>query len=253
MLKQIKDTAKTVEILDVPFFSGSTSEAINLIKKGGLLTAPSGPGLANDLPSSPEYRRSLVSSDIVLADSGLLCLWTRLFSKKTLRRLSGLEFLREFLRCIDFLNDSTFWVMPDHVQSQKNCIWLKSEFGIDIGNDLIYVAPKYKSCSLIDDHALLARLDQLKPRYIFIQIGGGVQERLGIFLKENLTFKSSILCTGAALAFLSGCQVRIPNWADSIYAGWLFRCFTNPKIFLPRYLKAFRLLFLLFKYEKKSQ
>ena len=81
MLKQIKDTAKTVEILDVPFFSGSTSEAINLIKKGGLLTAPSGPGLANDLPSSPEYRRSLGSSDIVFADSGL-CACDTLFSKR---------------------------------------------------------------------------------------------------------------------------------------------------------------------------
>ena len=252
MLNQFKETANTETILNIPFFSGSISEVLKLTKKGGLLTAPSGPGLANDLPNSFEYRRSLERSDIVLADSGLLCLWSRFFSKKTLRRLSGLEFLSKFLQCIDFLNDSTFWVMPDYLQSQKNCAWLKKEFGADIDQGYIYIAPKYSSNSCIKDHALLTKIEQKQPKYIFIQLGGGVQERLGIFLKENLSYKTSIICTGAALAFLSGCQVRIPNWVDFIYMGWLYRCISNPKVFLPRYFKAFRLLILLFKCREKS-
>jgi UDP-N-acetyl-D-mannosaminuronic acid transferase (WecB/TagA/CpsF family) len=92
----------------------------------------------------------------------------------------------------------------------------------------------------------------MKPKTIFIQLGGGVQERLGLFLKKHLNYNPTILCTGAALAFLSGEQVYIPKWADELYLGWLLRCFFNPKLYLPRYLKAFRLIFLLLKYGAKN-
>ncbi|HAF58450.1 MAG TPA: hypothetical protein DCL00_02575, partial [Opitutae bacterium] len=90
------------------------------------------------------------------------------------------------------------------------------------------------------------------PGSVFIQLGGGVQERLGIYLKENLSYKPSIYCTGAALAFLSGQQVKIPRWADRLYLGWLFRCFFKPSVFIPRYTKALRLLMLLARYGDQS-
>jgi UDP-N-acetyl-D-mannosaminuronic acid transferase (WecB/TagA/CpsF family) len=55
----------------------------------------------------------------------------------------------------------------------------------------------------------------------------------------------SIHCIGAALGFLSGDQVNIPDWADRLFLGWLFRCLSQPAKFFPRYFKALRLLPLL--------
>ena len=54
----------------------------------------------------------------------------------------------------------------------------------------------------------------------------------------------------AAIAFLSGQQARIPLIFDKIYIGWLVRIIFNPFVFLPRYSKAFKLIFLM-KHIKK--
>jgi UDP-N-acetyl-D-mannosaminuronic acid transferase (WecB/TagA/CpsF family) len=102
------------------------------------------------------------------------------------------------------------------------------------------------------DKKLLESIEFNKPRVIFIQIGGGIQERLGLYLKSHLSFHPTIICSGAALAFLSGQQVRIPRWVDRFYLGWLLRCMSDPKTFIPRYFSAFRLVYLLFKYGKKK-
>ena len=55
----------------------------------------------------------------------------------------------------------------------------------------------------------------------------------------------------AAIAFLSGDQVRIPVWADKFYLGWLFRSFSEPKRFVPRYLDAFKLYPLMRRYRDR--
>jgi N-acetylglucosaminyldiphosphoundecaprenol N-acetyl-beta-D-mannosaminyltransferase len=241
-----------VQALGVSFYNGNLSDACELAKKGGLITAPSGPGLAQDLNRCPEYRRALECSDLVLADSGLLCLWKKWVEKKPLSRISGLVFLQGILNTIDWENNDTFWVMPDQEQAEANRDWISKTFGTSLSNSSIYIAPQYNKTGGISDPYLLAQIEESRPNTIFIQVGGGVQERLGLFLKENLSYTPSIFCTGAALAFLSGEQANIPRWADSLYLGWLLRCVHRPNIFIPRYLKAFRLVYLLAKYGQNS-
>ena len=113
--------------------------------------------------------------------------------------------------------------------------------------DALYLAPVYAKTGPIEDLDLMDAIERVRPKTIFIQLGGGVQERLGLYLRENLSFSPAILCTGAALAFLSGKQAKIPNWADRFYMGWLLRCLFNPAVFVPRYLRAFRLIGVLTK------
>ena len=60
---------------------------------------------------------------------------------------------------------------------------------------------------------------------MIINLGGGVQEKLGLYLKRNLNHETKIICTGAAIAFLTGLQANIPNIVDKIYMGWLWRIF----------------------------
>lgn len=59
---------------------------------------------------------------------------------------------------------------------------------------------------------------------------------------------SAIHCIGAAIAFLSGDQVAIPAWADKLYPGWLFRCLSEPKRYVPRYWAARKLFSLMVRY-----
>ena len=101
-----------MRILGVDFFKGTVEEAVQMSRDGGLVVAPSGPGLANDLTNSEAYRLSLSESKIVLPDSGLLCLWLKFFGCKSIVRISGLEYLSVFLDSTD-LQGSSFCVMPN--------------------------------------------------------------------------------------------------------------------------------------------
>ena len=106
--------------LGIEFFRGELSDACTLAHGGGLITAPSGPGLAHDLCNCAEYRRALVQSDLVLPDSGLLCLWKKWVQRFDLPRISGLVFLEAILNRTDWEKESAFWVMPDEAQAQAN-------------------------------------------------------------------------------------------------------------------------------------
>ena len=239
---------KNFRILGIDFFRGSLEDAVIKANGGGLCVAPSGPGLAGDLTNCSVYSRALTQADLVLPDSGLMCLWTKFFSRRPIKRISGLAFLKAYLFSKEFRSgDSTFWIMPDEEQCGANREWLQNESGLSFQDEAFYIAPRYAKTGPMEDSELLAKIIARKPRTIFIQLGGGVQERLGLFLRNKLSFPTTILCTGAALAFLSGEQVKIPNWADRLYLGWLLRCCAKPTVFVPRYLNAFRLIGVLAK------
>ena len=73
--------------------------------------------------------------------------------------------------------------------------------------------------SKVEDKELIEKLQALRPKHVVITVGGGTQERLGLYLKRNLDYLPAIHCIGAAIAFLSGDQVHIPEWADRFYLG----------------------------------
>ena len=103
----------------------------------------------------------------------------------------------------------------------------------------------------IEDRELLALVEQLRPEHVIVTLGGGTQERLGLYLKRHLSYLPAIHCVGAAIAFLSGDQVYIPVWADRLYLGWFFRSASEPKRYIPRYLEARKLLRLMVRYRDR--
>ncbi len=113
----------------------------------------------------------------------------------------------------------------------------------------IYIAPRYSRP--VADEALLTLVRQERPRHIVIAVGGGIQDQLGLYLLENLDYRPAIHCIGAAIGFLTGDQVRIPNWADKYYVGWLLRSFAQPRVFIPRFWSARRLPALIAKYRDR--
>jgi UDP-N-acetyl-D-mannosaminuronic acid transferase (WecB/TagA/CpsF family) len=139
--------------------------------------------------------------------------------------------------------------MPSPAAMERNLLWLKSQgFPVNAGD--CYIAPKYDA-AVITDEALVALVNLRRPRHVIIGLGGGVQEKLGLCLREKCDVLPGIHCIGAAIGFLSGDQVHIPDWADRWILGWLFRCLANPKRFVPRYARAFQLPFILFRFRQR--
>ena len=239
----------THRILGIDFFDGSAKAAIDIMRNGGLLVIPAAPAL-KDLDRNPGYRDALLNADLAITDSAFMVLiWNRLQSRPV-KRLSGLEYLRELLLEPDVRQPgNTLWIMASPVSAQRNLAWLSGQ-GITIPEDNIYMAPMYGSAA-IDDPALLERLNRLRPQHVILTLGGGTQERVGLYLKRSLAYRPAIHCIGAAIAFLSGDQVHIPVWADKFYLGWLLRSLSEPKRYLPRYLDAFKLYPLLRRYRDR--
>jgi UDP-N-acetyl-D-mannosaminuronic acid transferase (WecB/TagA/CpsF family) len=236
-------------ILGIDFFDGSAKAAIEIMRDGGLIVIPAAPAL-KDLDRNPDYRESLLNADLAITDSAFMVLiWNRM-QPTPIKRLSGLEYLRELLLEPSVRQPgNTFWIMASPVSAKQNLAWLAKQ-GITVPEDNIYMAPMYGSAP-ISDSALLEHLNTLRPRHVIVTIGGGTQERLGLYLKRNLDYRPAIHCVGAAIAFLSGDQVYIPVWADKFYLGWLFRSFSEPTRYGPRYWEARRLLTLMRRYRDR--
>lgn len=227
-----------VTILGVRFFNGTVEDAVERVERGGLLVVPAAPAL-KDIDRNVGYREALLNADLCITDSAFMVLiWNRI-SKQKIHRLSGLKYLRELLRREDAHRPgNVVWIMASPASAEKNLAWLRKQ-GIEVPDECVYVAPMYGR--EIEDPALLQLLERVRPQHVMVTVGGGTQERLGLYVKRGLSYGASIHCIGAAIAFLSGDQVGIPVWADRFYVGWLFRTVADPKRFGPRYWEARKL------------
>lgn len=243
-------TYKTSTVLGLHFLNEPLERCIDAALQGGLVTVPSGPGLST-LQKDAVYQKALINSDWILTDSGLMVLLWKLLKREQLHRVSGYRFLAFLLKRPELQNPrASFWVIPSLHELEADLNWLHTQ-GIPVSKDQCYVAPMYPKKGAIVDDVLADRLRDQKPQYIIICIGGGQQEKLGSYLKHQLPDKPTIICTGAAIGFLSGTQAKIPLWIDELKLGWLFRIIQSPRKFLMRYIKAFTLVPLLIKYKDK--
>src|SRR5580698_503314 len=121
-----------VRILGLDFFQGTVTESVQAAAAGGLVVAPSGPGLAT-LPDDPVYLAALATADICLLDSGLLAsLWQSKHHRK-LDRISGYIFLVELLKLTDLKQPgSTLWVTPNGEAATRTREWLAKERGVTV-------------------------------------------------------------------------------------------------------------------------
>jgi N-acetylglucosaminyldiphosphoundecaprenol N-acetyl-beta-D-mannosaminyltransferase len=238
------------KILGIRFFTGSAGQAVLFGSQGGLIVVPAAPALL-ELQINESYREAVYNADLAITDSAFMVLLWWLFTGKKITRVSGLRYLK-FLFESQVLNsnETVLWIMPSVFARDQNLAWLRSK-GFTFSEADCYLAPQYPD-GTIEDKELTELVAKRKPSHIVICLGGGTQERVGLMLKRGCDFRPAIHCIGAAIGFLSGNQVRIPMWADKVYLGWLFRCCSEPRKFIPRYLKAFQLVPLLARYGENS-
>lgn len=229
---------RIIRFQKIKFFSGSYTEIKKRISRGGVLVAPAASALSN-INENKIYYNALKNSDIAILDSGFFCILLRIFKGLKPIKLSGYLFLNRFLD--EKTNQRILLVNPNKKSQKLNSNLLKSK---KIYNFRNYLAPMYKSN--IIDLKLIKMIKSYKPKYIIINLGGGIQEPLGIYLKNNINFKISIFCTGAAIAFMTGEQAPINKYIDRLYLGWFVRFLWNPIKNFQRTLQSFKLIKLFF-------
>jgi UDP-N-acetyl-D-mannosaminuronic acid transferase (WecB/TagA/CpsF family) len=242
----MSNSVRFQQILGIRFLVGTADEAIDQITaNGGLVVVPAAPALKN-LAHDNRYRDALLGADFAIADSALMVIMWNLIQHDNIPKLSGLRYLRALIDRDQFRRPgSSFWVMPSPKAAARNVAWLHQN-GIHLGADDVHIAPIYGPTP--EDLKLLQHLEQHRPAHIVIGLGGGTQERLGLYLKQNLSYRPAIHCIGAAIAFLSGDQVHIPVWVDHAGLGWLWRSLSAPSIYGPRYWDARHLAPLMIRY-----
>jgi exopolysaccharide biosynthesis WecB/TagA/CpsF family protein len=235
------------QILGIRFFDGDVDEAIEqMLQNGGFLVAPSATCFAR-LRHDAAYRGAVVCADLALPDSGAMVLLWRILRSRKINRISGLKYLRHLSVRLFAGKDQAFWVLPNESARERMQRWLRANHFAFADEDF-YVAPRYGT--IVEDPQLLIRIESRKPQHVIVAIGSGPQEKLGHYLRDHLDYRPAIHCIGAALGFLTGDQVTIPDWADRFYLGWLFRLLAQPRIFIPRLARAFELPTLLIKYRE---
>jgi len=237
------------QILGIRFFNGDVADVMEVMfQRGGFLIAPSGTCFAR-LRADERYRRAVVAADLALPDSGLMVLLWRLFQPEKVQRISGLKYLKHLLsKLTEEGTGKICFVLSSERAKQKLVDWSHNEnFPLDTAN--CYVAPWYRLD--VEDRDLLGLVERHRPGHVIIGIGSGPQEKLGYYLRENLSYRPAIHCIGAALGFITGDQIPIPGWADRFYLGWLCRLLAQPQIFIPRLSRALELPWLIWKYREK--
>tara|TARA_B110000483_G_C18127237_1_gene516147 strand:- start:465 stop:1175 length:711 start_codon:yes stop_codon:yes gene_type:complete len=206
--------------------------------KKGYLVAPAASALAMILKNK-DFHLSLKKSSIAILDSGFFCILIRIFYSKKVTKFSGYLFIKKFvesnLKIIK--KQSILSINPNKIDEKINNKLLRKKKFIKVYS---YSAPIYKS--IIKDTILLDLITKKKPGYILINIGGETQERLALYIVKKLKFKNKIICTGAAIAFLTGRQAPINSFIDKLYLGWLIRLIHNPKEHFVRSLKSLKLI-----------
>jgi len=241
--------ASTQQILGIRFFNGDAEEAIGFMsRQGGFMVAPSGTCFSR-LRHDTAYREAVTRADLAIPDSGAMVLLWRILRGRKITRISGLKYVQRLLATLKGEGISeVFWVLPGERSRQKLLDWSQQEtFGVKIDN--CYIAPQYRM--EIEDRHLLAHIEERRPTHVVIAIGSGPQEKLGYYLRENLSYRPAIHCTGAALGFVTGDQKPIPDWVDRVYLGWFLRLLAQPRRCIPRLWNAHELPWLIWKYGEK--
>jgi N-acetylglucosaminyldiphosphoundecaprenol N-acetyl-beta-D-mannosaminyltransferase len=239
------------KILGVRFYTSDLEGLLDLVPGGGLIVVPSAPVMAR-LGLDAAHRRALEGADFAVTDSSYMVLLWLLRTGERVIRITGLRLLRGLFQRDGLRGKGdTFWVMPSQSDSDANLAWLRSQ-GFEVGSGDAYVAPIYPGDGPISDDRLAGLVGARRPKFVFIALSGGVQERLGWDLRQKLGYKPAILCIGGAIAFLSGQQTKIPVWADRMALGWLFRFVAAPRSFAAKLKGVQQLVPLIWRFGSNS-
>ena len=235
---------KLITFFGIRFYDSPFVELINKINKGGYLVAPAASSLSQIIKNK-DHLKALKKASIAILDSGFFCILLFILKGISVKKNSGFLFMKNFLNYKYAKNKKILSVDPSAKDSLINQSFLRKNKFTQVKS---YIAPKYNEGD-VKDVKLCKLVNLYKPKYILINIGGGVQEKLALYISQQSKHNPSSLCLGAAIGFYTGSQAPINSLVDHLYLGWLARVIYNPMIFIPRVIQSIYLTRLFFKKE----
>lgn len=227
----------------IKFYNLKFIQILTKLNLGGYLVAPAASALTR-IHLNKQYFKALKRSSIAIFDSGYMCILLRVFKKIKVEKFSGYLFLKKFFDLYHY-NKKILSIDPNKTQSDINRSFLYKK-GFQV---FTYVAPFYKKNFY--DIRLMSLIKKVKPNYILINIAGEKQEILAYEINK-LYKKIPILCTGAAIGFLTHSfykkrfnkesQAPINDYIDKYYLGWFLRLLYNPIEHKNRFLESIKLI-----------
>ena len=121
---------------------------------------------------------------------------------------------------------------PDVVERLAQ--WLKERFpGIQIVGTF---APPFRPVTKEEDGLIVERINTARPDIVWIGLGVAKEE----YWSESHVGKivaPVLIGVGAAFDFHSGRKAQAPRWMIRMGLEWFFRCLTEPRRLIPRYLR----------------
>src|SRR5207248_168818 len=169
-------------------------------------------------------------ADHAIAGSGSDFSFWRLLRRQKLTLISRLALFKVLLETADArIPGNLFFILPSEKAKIKTLEFARNS-GYPITADDCYVAPKYSvgqalppaeqndpgkrerlpynfnlpssTSPGIEDPKLVSIIEQRKPKHIIIGIGGGMQDKLGSYLKHQLTYRPEFTALELHLALL---------------------------------------------------
>jgi N-acetylglucosaminyldiphosphoundecaprenol N-acetyl-beta-D-mannosaminyltransferase len=233
-------TIKSIKFLGITFYNENYTQIKNrLFQKKSYLVIPAASALGKFFFSkNKNYIKSLQKSRVAIFDSGLFCLCLLFLKFVRVKKFSGYKFIKFFLSDTEMKSKKILILNSSKKEKKLNTILLNN-FKFQFQKH--YVCPIYNP-KLIQDEILIKIINNYKPEVIIINIAGGIQELLALYLCQNIKIKFAIICSGAAMGFFSGSQAPISKFADRYFLGWFVRLIYNPIVFLPRLTKSLLLV-----------
>jgi UDP-N-acetyl-D-mannosaminuronic acid transferase (WecB/TagA/CpsF family) len=233
---------KAIKFLGIRFYNENYTQIKNrLFQKKSYLVIPAASALGSVfLSKNNNYAKSLQKSSVAIFDSGLFCLCLLFLKFVRVKKFSGYKFIKFFLSDTVMKSKKILILNSSKKEKKLNTILLNN-FKFQFQKH--YICPIYNP-KLIQDEILIKIINNYKPEVVIINIAGGIQESLALYLCQNIKIKFVIICSGAAMGFFSGSQAPIGKLTDRYFLGWFVRLIYNPVLFLPRLTKSLLLVFI---------
>lgn len=184
------------------------------------------------LRSSASFRQAYAAQDMVVADGNPI-VWLSRLARRPVQLVPGSDMVIPLVRAAVAAGRAIAFVGSSPEALDGAAAHLTASVpGVTFGP---MVAPAYGfDPEGTEARAILTRLADFGPCLCLIALGAPKQEAfaaLGRTLAPNVGFAS----IGAGLDFLSGHQVRAPEWVRALALEWSWRIIGSPRRMLPRY------------------
>jgi exopolysaccharide biosynthesis WecB/TagA/CpsF family protein len=177
------------------------------------------------------FRSTYADAAYVLLDSRFLAYILRASTGLSIRVCTGSDLTQQLFESVIRFKDKI--VLVGGSTAQADC--LKKKYSL---NDLRHFNPPMGFINRPECvEECLQFIEAQSPfRFCFLAVGAPQQELLAQMLKLRGKTLGLVLCTGAAINFLTGAERRAPRWIQLAGFEWAYRLIQDPPRLARRYL-----------------